>query len=167
MGLIVRTAVDHRAVGGRHLDHGTVIVLSKGIGGQVDGTHILRLIDQGPCIGLPRQVDPCPGAKAEHLLVFAEPLLSQHGHDLHQRVITGLHQGFGHIQPAMAAGLHTVDHLPIDLLEAIAFKALFSGEHPLLQGRRYGKDLLRGSRLIGIADAEIPPHLVPGYLGPQ
>ncbi len=163
MGFIVRTAVNHRSIGSRHLHHRAVIVLTEGIGCKRRRVHIVHIVHQGGGIGFSGKVDARLSAKAKEILVLDKPLFSNHKSHLHQCVIAGLHQGFFHRQGTVTVAVYTVNIIPAHMLIAVAHKAFIALKHPFFQGSGNGKNLLRRTRLIGVADAEIPPDLVPGH----
>ena len=92
MGFIIGPPVEYGAECSRHLHHGAVIVLPKGIGGQIRRSHIVRRMHKPAGICLARQVYAGLVAKPENGLVFRKTLPSNHGAHTHHGHITGLHQ---------------------------------------------------------------------------
>ena len=96
MGFIIRSAVDDRTVGCRHLNHGAVKVLPEGVGCKRCRISGLRSIHKSLVVRLAWKIDTGLGAEAKLLLVFVEFLLSHLLGDLHHNDITRLHQTLLH-----------------------------------------------------------------------
>ena len=92
MGFIVGTPVQNRAERRGQLHHGTVVVLSKGIGSQVRRPDVVRTVNQPAGVRLSGQVNPRLVAKPKDALIFGKTLSSYHGSNAHHGHIAGLHQ---------------------------------------------------------------------------
>ena len=93
MGLIIGASIDDRTECGSHLDHGTVVILSEGIGGKLRRPHIFRAVDQACAIRLTGKIYSCFLPHSKNGLVLCENILSHHGADPHHSYIAGLHDG--------------------------------------------------------------------------
>ena len=162
MRLVVRASVDHGSVGRRHLNHGAVIVLAEGVGGQIRGFHIFRRVDQAGRVCLSRQVDACLLSKAENALVLGENIHALHPGNIHHNYVAGLHQSLHHGSRTVAHDSgNAVDIVASDRQKTVALERLAAVDNILLHGSCYRKGLLGRTWLVRIVDAEITPHLVP------
>ena len=163
MRLIVGAAIDHGTVGSRHLNHGAVVVLSKGVGGHIHRSRRIHRISQAAGIRLSRKIDSRLFREAEHILIFIENFFSFSADNLHKHIVAGNHKRFRHRQVSMAA--HTVYAPDIGaghILASVAEKGLVSVYNTLFHSRRDGEYLGWGTGLVGIAHAVISPLLIPG-----
>ena len=164
MGLIVIAAVDHRGKGRSQLDHGYIVALSEGAGRKLRHAQRIRIEYRRGVIGLSGKIDIRLQAEVKDLLILQIILIAEHGSNLHQRVVAGEHQRTLQRDDAMARPLRAFDsRLSFHhRLSAVTEEGRGIRNHAQLQGRRHHHRLGGRSRLIAVADAEIPPHLVPG-----
>ena len=151
-------AVDKGTDCGRHLDGRHLERLAKTHGGKFHLAHIFRLMHDSACLS--GQIHPGRPHQSKLLEIFIEILCSQPKTDLNEHRIAGilypLHESFRPV----AAHLVATD-LPV-LYDPVARtdKGILKIHHPLLQTGGSRNDLKGGSRLIGIVDAAVAPHLV-------
>ena len=144
MGFIVGAPVDDRAVGCRHLHHGAVVILSKGIGRQIRGPHIFRRVDQAAGIRLAGEINSRLIPESKDRLVFGKHICPLHGAHAHHGHIAGLHQRFRHAEASMAApGVgRAFDGPAAHFQVAAAVKIFISRQNSFFQARGHSEDLL-------------------------
>ena len=137
MGLIVGASIDHRAVGRSHLHHGTIVVLPKGIGRQICGTHILRRINQGIRTRLTGQINVRLLPESENLLIPGKDVRAQLVGNLHHRVVAGIHQRLLQRFHSMTAPVDTVDIMSSHMLHTVAVVGVRRGYLAGFKPRRH------------------------------
>ena len=166
MRFIIRTTIDNRTISSSHLNHRTIVVLTKRVGRQGRSIHIILIIYQCFCICLSWQINSRSGTKSKHFLVFAKTYFPCHGGNLHHTIITRLHERFCHSQITMTTCFDTGDLPPAHFLISIADKGFAAVNNSFFHRCGHSKNLLWRAWLISITDAIIPPDLVPRHLLP-
>ena len=158
MGLIVITTVDYRTESGNLLDHRTGKTLTKSIGGQFYLVHVLRRIEASDI--LIGKIDACPASEVEKPLVFTEFLHTQTITDLHQGIVAGVLNGLPYGLHAMTIDIIAVDPGISDKLITITVKRVIRIDGTGLKGRGYGNRFEGRTKLKGVGNAEVTPHIV-------
>ena len=157
VGLVEVSAVDAGGLGGDELEGGDVVVLAKGVAGQIQGGERLPGGEDAPHV--PLEVHACLVHQAEVLHVVVEPV-GPHGQaDADKGRVAGVpHRLLEHLMP-VAAVVGTADGVVADGHGAAAVKGAAGVHRPLLQGHGQGEDLGRGAGLVGVVHRLVAPLL--------
>ena len=121
-------------------------------------SHIFHFVHNGP--GFSRKINPGFFKKAKLLEIFIIIFHPQTKPHLNKNRIAGILRSFYKILGSVASSIGAVDPSVIHQLITWTVKPVIYGNHSFLKTCRHGDDFKSRSRLIGIVQTGISPHLV-------
>ena len=165
---VVGAAVDDRRKGCRELHHIAAEALTEAVGREFDRTEspVCRVVRRIQDVHLRRgirltgQINTAAHAETVEVLRFLKRLPSERLCNAHQRHVTGLLEGAGHIKSAVTGPLAAVNQGALYVHLARAGILLLPGNLSVFECAGNRKDLCRGSGLVDRAHAEVVPEFL-------